>query len=215
MPAAIATVAVGAYSANRQNSAARNAANAQQQATDATIAEQRRQYDLTRQDYAPFREAGVDALGRQQAFLNGDRSGFENDAGYLFMRDEMQRGVERGAAARGGLFSGGSQADLAARLGGLANTTAGDYWNRLAGRAGQGQVATSGLASLGANMAGNIGNALQNGANARASSYYNQANNNSQLAAGLGGMFNNWYQNNSANNGGGSGWYLGSRPGAG
>lgn len=215
MPAAIATVAVGAYSANRQNSAARNAANAQQQATDATIAEQRRQYDLTRQDYAPFREAGVDALSRQQAFLNGDRSGFENDAGYLFMRDEMQRGVERGAAARGGLFSGGSQADLAARLGGLANTTAGDYWNRLAGRAGQGQVATQSLGALGASMSNNIGSALLNNGQSRASSYVAQGNNASALASMVGNSFGNWYGNNSANNNGGSGWYLGSRPGPG
>lgn len=214
MPAA-ATIAVGAYSANRQNSAARNASRAQQQATDATIAEQRRQFDLARQDQQPFMQAGYDALTRQQNFLNGDYSQALASPDYAARLSRGIDALDRGAAARGSLFSGGADADRMRFGADLASEGLDTYWNRLAGRAGQGQVATSGLASLGANMAGNIGNALQNGANARASSYYNQANTNSQLAAGLGGMFNNWYQNNSANNGGGSGWYLGSRPGPG
>lgn len=215
MPAAIATVAVGAYSANRQNSAARNASRAQQQATDATIAEQRRQFDLARQDNQPFMQAGYDALARQQNFLNGDYSQALASPDYAARLDRGIDALDRGAAARGSLFSGGADADRM-RLGAdLATDGLNTYWNRLAGRAGQGQVATSGLASLGSTMATNIGSALLNNGQSRASSYVAQGNNASALASMVGNSFGNWYGNNSANNNGGSGWYLGSRPGPG
>lgn len=212
-----AALAAGAavYSANRQSSAARSAARTQQQAADAQVAEQRRQYDLSRQDQMPFLQAGTDALRRQQQALDGDWSGFQNSPDYAYALEQMQRGVERGAAARGSLFNVGTNVDLSRALGGLASQNFNNYWNRLAGRAGQGQVTATNLGALGANMATNIGNAYQNAANARSSSYAAQANAQSQMAGAIGGLFNNWYQTNSANNGGGSGWYLGSRPGPG
>lgn len=217
MPAAIpiATLAVGAFSANRQSSAARSAANAQQRGADAATAEQRRQFDATQERDRPFVEAGYDSLGRQQAFLNGDMSGFENNAGYRFMSEEMQRGIERGASSRGALYNGGTNVDLARQLGGFANSTANDYWNKLAGRANQGQVASSGLGALGASMANQIGANYRGAADAQATGYQNRANAASGAAFGALGAFNNWYGNNSAANGGGSGWYLGSQPGRG
>lgn len=217
MPAAIpiATLAVGAFSAKSQSSAARKAANAQQAASDAATAEQRRQYDQTRADQRPFMEAGYDALGRQQQALDGDFSGFQNSPDYAYSMQQMQKGIERGAAARGALYNGGTTIDLASGLNGLANQNFNNYWNRLAGRAGQGQVSATNLGGLGAMMAGNIGNNMMNAANARASSYQNSANATTGAAFGALGAFNNWYGNNSAQNGGGSGFYFGSRPGPG
>lgn len=203
------------YGAKQQKKAGRDAANAAREGSAAEIAERARQFDLTRADYAPYQAAGTDALQRQQAFLDGDRSGFENDAGYKFIRDEQQRGLERGAAARGALYNGGTSVDLLRQMTGLANQTAGDYWNRLAGRAGQGQTATSGLAGLGANMANQNAMSIGNASAARQSSYLNSGAANAGMAGAIGGIFNNWYQNNSANNGGGSGWYLGNNPGRG
>lgn len=211
---AVISAGAGIYSANRQSSAARNAARAQQQATDAQIAEQRRQFDLAREDSAPWRAAGQQGLQGLLGLL-ADPNSIQDSAAYQWRFDQGVRGLDRSAAARGSLFSGGQSADLTRFGQGLASQEYSDQWNRLAGLAGVGQAVNSQNAMLGANMAGNIGNALQNNANARASSYFNQANNQSQLAAGLGGMFGNWYAQNSANNGGGSGWYLGSRPGPG
>lgn len=49
--------------------AAGDAADATREGTLAGIEEQRRQFDITRQDFAPFREAGVSALQQQLAFL--------------------------------------------------------------------------------------------------------------------------------------------------
>lgn len=42
-------------------SSSRSASRAQQRATEAATAEQRRQYDLSREDYAPYREIGLNA----------------------------------------------------------------------------------------------------------------------------------------------------------
>jgi hypothetical protein len=193
---AVITAGAAAYSANRQANAADDAANAAQNASDASIAEQRRQYDQSRQDQMPWMQAGQDALGRQQAFLDGDMSGFENSAMYRFARDQMAQGSERSAAARGGLNSGRFQVDLASQMNGLAGQHANTYWNQLAGRAGQGQATASGLGALGANMAGNVGNDMWGAANARASGYQQRADANSQLGFGLAGIFNNLQQNN-------------------
>lgn len=52
------------------NEAARAASDASAAATNATIGEQRRQYDQTRADQAPFRQAGYDQLGALQQGLN-------------------------------------------------------------------------------------------------------------------------------------------------
>ena len=44
--------------------AASSAANASKAASDAAVAEQRRQYDQTRQDYLPYQQVGVNALNK-------------------------------------------------------------------------------------------------------------------------------------------------------
>jgi len=138
--------------------------------------EQRRQYDQTRMDQLPFLEAGYDALRRQQAALGGDFSGFEESPDYKFALEQGLKSQERGAAARGGYMGGGADADRMALAQGLASQNFGNYWNRLAGRAGQGQSSATNLGGLGANMAGQIGGYNQDAAAARASSYANTAN---------------------------------------
>lgn len=212
--AAIA-VAGTLYSANQQKKAAAGAAGAQSRAADAATAEQQRQFDLTRQDQQPFLQAGQQAVGQMQALNAGDFSSFKQSPDYQFAFNQGLQGLDRSAAARGSLFSGGHSADLMKFGQGLASQNYGAYYNRLARLSGTGQTTASGLGGLGMNMASNIGNNLQDAGRARASAFLSTGDTNSQLAAGLGGAFNNWYQKNAANNGGGSGWYLGSKPGAG
>jgi hypothetical protein len=205
MPAVVPLVGVaaGVYSASRQSRAARDSARASSDATQASIDEQRRQYDLTRSDQRPFLDAGYDALGRQQRIIDGDYSQFQNSPDYTYAYDEMQRGIERGAASRGGLYNGGTSVDLAKHLGGLANQNLNSYWNKLAGRAGQGQVTASGLGALGAGMANNISSLNMTNAANQASSYQQRADALSGAAFGAAGLFGNWY------NGGGWGKSLG------
>lgn len=191
--AAVATVAVGAYSADQASKAGRRGADAQRAAADAATAEQRRQFDLTRSDQMPFLDAGYDALRRQQAALEGDFSGFEQSPDYLFALQQGSQALDRGAAARGGFMGGGADADRIKLGQGLASQNFGNYWNRLAGRAGQGQSAATTLGGLGANMATNIGGNLMDAANARASSYANTANQWGNFGNQAAGAFGSWY----------------------
>ena len=180
MPAAavIGTLGGAAISA----SSARSASRAQQASADAAVGEQRRQFDLARSDQAPWLEAGRNALTRLQ-----DPNAFTADPGYNFARTEGMRGIERSAAARGGATGGNALRALSQFNSGLADQTYGNWWNRQAGLAGVGQASASNLASLGANTAGNIGNALMAGGDARASGIAAQGN---AIGGALSGLAN-------------------------
>ena len=182
-------------SSNSASDAASTAAQASGAASDASIAEQRRQYDLSRADYAPYLAAGTGAVNRLGAGVAaggefGAVTPFDfkydqnTDPGYGFRFSEGMKGLERGAAARGGLLSGaalkgitrygqdmGSQEYQNAfnryTTGFNANTgERNQLYNRLAGVAGTGQNAVGSVTAQGANMANNIGNAyMTNAAN--------------------------------------------------
>ena len=171
----------------------------------AAIEEQRRQYDQTRQDQMPWLNAGTWALDQQKAVLQGDYSGFQNSPDYAYARDQMVQGLDRSAAARGRLYSGGYGVDMASHLNGLANQNINNYYGRLSGLSGTGQNTASGLGQLGANMATNIGNAYGNIGNARASSYQQIGQNNADMWAGAAnqlGSVAGYYFGQRRNNGG-------------
>src|SRR5574337_1080768 len=144
--------------ANKQAGASKNAANAQLQATQQSIDEQRREYDQTRTDQLPFLQAGYGALDKESAFLNGDTSGFDKSPDYQFALSQGIGALDKSAAANGSLYSGGHSADLMQFGEGTANQFANSYWNKLAGMAGQGQVTAGNLGNLGA-----WGNAINQG----------------------------------------------------
>jgi hypothetical protein len=94
--AAGASAAGGLYSASQQSSAAKRSAQAATSASDQNIAEQRRQYDQTRQDQMPFlqsdyarramadRTYGIqsqDMMGRQSVFDGGQPGMFQGNQG--------------------------------------------------------------------------------------------------------------------------------------
>lgn len=66
---AAATLAVGAYSANQQAQAAKGAANAQEKASKASIAEQRAQAQAMQELLQPYVQAGQPAMQEQMALL--------------------------------------------------------------------------------------------------------------------------------------------------
>jgi len=177
MPWGIAIGAVaGLAGSAMQSRAGERGANAQVAASNAATAEQSRQFNTTRQDMMPWLQAGRDALGMQQRFLSGDFSGFETSPDYAYSLEEGFKGLDRGAAAAGGLWSGGADADRI-RLGqGLASQNANNYWNRLAGLSGTGQTTAGQLGQYGQSYAQSYGQNAMNAANARASSYANTAN---------------------------------------
>lgn len=178
MPWGAAIGAAGAVAGGLlSSSSSSKAARAQQRAAEAAAAEQKRQFDLTRQDQLPFLQAGQNAVGLQQRFLAGDTSGFENSPDYRFAVQQGTRQLDAGAASRGNIWGGGTDADRIQLGQGLATQYANNYWNKLAGQANQGQVSANTLGSLGSNMANNIGNYNVNAGEGRASSYLAQGNN--------------------------------------
>ena len=164
--------------------AASKGAKAQQAGYDAATAEQGRQYDTTRQDYAPWREAGKAALDE----LADPRFNFQYSPDYEFRRDEGQRDLGN---IFGGVRAGGGNA-MRALVDYNSNLAGGEFdawWARRANLAGAGQNAVGGTAQAGALASGNISNNMIGAGNARASGIQNQYGSwNNALQSGIG----NW-----------------------
>jgi len=188
----IIPAAVSLFGASKQASAAKSAAATTAAATDQATQLQREMYQQTREDQAPYRTAGYNALAEMQrtagnvpgAFQFG-MDQFQQDPGYAFRLSEGQKALDRSAAARGGLISGGAL-KAATRFGqdmgsqeyqnafnraltgyntGVASEN--QLYNRQAALSGIGQTATNLVGTAGQNYSSNVGNALINqGANA-------------------------------------------------
>lgn len=163
------TFVMDAWSANKQ-------AGAQKDASKKSIAEQQRQFDLTRSDMMPWMTAGKGALADMTALNSGDYSKFYKDPSYDFVLNEGMKFGDRTAASRGRLYSGGYGQDLTKYAQGLAGTQYDNYYGRLAGLAGVGQNATQTIGAFGQNKANQISNQYGNIGNARASAYQGYGN---------------------------------------
>lgn len=215
-------------------SASRSAGRTQARSADAATAEQKRQYDLGREDLAPYRQIGGQALNQlgslygfsphsspapqqqsqaspgrfrnvmgmmipsdlgtnwmsggqfgepspQQSPQNGmaqpnGMAGFFASPDYQFRRDEGMRGIEQGAAARGGALSGNALRALTGYSSNLAAGEYGNYYNRLASLAGVGQAATNQGVAAGQNYANMAGQSMMASGAARASGTMGAAN---------------------------------------
>jgi hypothetical protein len=140
-------------------------AGAIEKGAESSIAEQRRQFDIAQGINAP-RIAAEDAA--RQELMNVLGLGSQpfdfssvNIPGQQFAIDESQRAVERSAAARGGLVSGGTLAELQNRALGITNQNfASNFLNPLLGLAtgNAGQTASQQALQFGVN----VGNTQQN-----------------------------------------------------
>ena len=209
---------VGASASNKaagtQAAAATQSADVSKQISDQQIALQREQFNaqkaLEREQFeyqkslqAPFQEAGVNALSRMRAgefappgafkFQTTDYRDmdYQTDPGYAFRLAEGQKALDRQAAARGGLISGGALKAATrygqemgsqefqnayqramAQEGTNYNRALTGYntevarsdtgYNRLASLAGVGQTATDKVGAAGQTMVAGIGSAGQN-----------------------------------------------------
>jgi hypothetical protein len=110
--------------ASTQADAATNAANVQAQSAREAQALQKQMFDQQMAGQEPFRQAGITGQNRLMEYLGlGGNAGaagygkygrdfgmsdFQSDPGYAFRLGEGQKALERSAAARGGLISGGA-----------------------------------------------------------------------------------------------------------
>lgn len=174
--AGIATAVVGGYSAYQQGKAGERGADAQADAAAYATDEQRRQFDITQQNLAPWLQSGTWALGEQRDFLNGDYGAALESPFYKATLEEGYKGLDAGAAAGGNLWGGGTDADRMRFGQNAASSQLGTYYNALAGMSNTGQTTANQLGQYGANFATQAGNNALTGAQARASSYANTAN---------------------------------------
>lgn len=190
-------------------SASRSAASAQAASADRAAELQQQQFERQVELQTPFREAGLRALPELEAASRYTPFGmeqFQADPGYGFRLSEGQKALERSAAARGNLLSGGTgkaltrygqemgsqeymnafnryQAERSARL------------NPLQSLAGVGQTSTNALGVAGQNYATAAGEAIGAAGQARASGYMGAAN---AIGGGLNQYLN--YSQNQAQN---------------
>lgn len=142
--------------------------------------------------------AGGSQAAAPAAANSPDYSDFYNSPDYQFALQQGTQNLDRSAASRGRLYSGGYGQDLVSFGQGLASQQLNTYTNRLANIAGLGQTAGGDLNRLGANYANQYGNNLDNAAASRASGYAGQANAATGLANGLGmaaGYYGQYQQN--------------------
>ena len=171
--------------AKTQAGAAEKAAETQKEVADQQVALQREMYQQTREDQAPWRQAGVNALGVMQRTA-GDVPGafkfgaadYTADPGYAFRLAEGRKALASKARARGGLVSGQTlkgmqdyaQESASQEFQNAYNRAYTGYgtdvarenqlYNRQAALAGIGQSSTNLVGQAGQNYATGVGNAL-------------------------------------------------------
>jgi putative NIF3 family GTP cyclohydrolase 1 type 2 len=207
MPAAIPVVAAvaGGYIASQ---GAKSAASTQAASTDRAADLNWQQYQQTREDQAPWRDAGKVALSQlvgglapgneyNRSFTMSDS---QADPGYQFRLSEGEKGINNASAARGSRYSGATlkalarfNSDQASQEYGKAydryNNDVSTRFNRLASVAGVGQTATNQTAAAGASAAATTGQAIQDAGTARASGYVGTSN----AVNGALGQISNYY----------------------
>lgn len=172
--------------------AAKQTSKAQTKASQQSLAEERRQYDLSRSDQMPWLNAGSSALAQMQNLNSGDYSSFNASPDYQWTLSEGMKGLDRSAASKGRLYSGGYGEDLTRYAQGAASTQYNNYYNKLQAMAGQGQTTANQLGVLGQNYADAFSQNKKNLADSRSSAYNAYANGASSGANALGSFLGGW-----------------------
>jgi hypothetical protein len=182
----IVPAAVSLFSASQNRSAASQASDAATQGAERSQALQYQMFQEQKALQEPFRQAGVNALAKMQEQYSGMPAAFTGqvnlgqDPGYAFRLSEGQKALDRSAAARGGLISGGAM-KAAQRFGqdmgsqeyqNAYNRALTGYnanvsreatgYNRLASMAGVGQTSANTLTGAAGTYGSNVGNAMAN-----------------------------------------------------
>lgn len=162
---------VGGYMASQSASdAASTSAGATTAASEASIAESRRQFDKIQELLKPYSDVGPLALTQQKDIL-----GLSGDAAQKAIIDSISKGPEmsalldqgenailQNASATGGLRGGNTQAALAKFRPQLLNQLIQQRYSNLGGLTSIGQNAAAGVGNAGQNSTNSIITALQN-----------------------------------------------------
>lgn len=190
----------GAYMTSQS---AKGAADTQAGAAKYAADLQNQQYQQQRTDQQPWMQAGAAALPQLSQMASQTPSFTaqdflkNQDPAYQFDLQQGQQALERSAAARGGLQSGGTLKDLTTYAQGAASNeyqnaysrfmnNQNTQFNRLASVAGIGQTANGQISAAGMNYANQAGEARMGGANAAGAAGIAGANAWSGALSGMG-----------------------------
>lgn len=198
----IAAAIVGSSLVNGivQSNAADSAAGAQTAASEAGIAEQRRQFDALQKLLSPFVNAGTGALSAQQDLLgvNGPEAqqkaidALKTSPSFTSAQKLGEQSILANASATGGLRGGNTQAALAQFSPQLLAQAINDQYGRLGGMTSLGQNAAAGVGNAGMQTGTNVANLLSQMGAAQAGGALAQGNAFAGMTNGLARGFGVW-----------------------
>lgn len=176
--AAVSTIGGNLFGASQNREAASRASDKATQANERAQMFEKQMFDEQKALTAPYREGGATAQNRLMELLGiGGNAGsagygkysqdfgmsdFQADPGYAFRLAEGQKGLDRQAAARGGLISGGAL-KAATRYGqDMGSQEYGNAYNRYQTNRTNQLAPLGSLATMGANAATNSATAAGN-----------------------------------------------------
>jgi hypothetical protein len=189
----VATVAGGVYGASQSKKAANKAADAQSEASQAGIDEQRRQFDKVQELLSPYVKAGTGSLAAQQNLigLNGAKAqqaaidALRASPAYTSAMRSGTDTINANASATGGLRGGNTQEALGRFGGDLLTNLVQSQFSNLGGLTNLGQNSAAQTGSAAMSSGNNIAGLLQQQGAAQAGGYIATGNANSQIANSL------------------------------
>lgn len=188
----------GAYlSGKSQKDAANTAANAQSNAAQLGIDEQRRQFDAIQKLLSPYVTAGTNALGAQQDLIGlggADKqqaaiAALQNSPEFQALSQQGQNAILQNASATGGLRGGNTQAALGQFQPALLSQLINDQYSRLGGFTSLGQNAAAGVGNAGMHVGDQVTGLLGQQGAAQAGAALANGRANQQMIGGLTNAF--------------------------
>jgi len=185
--------AVGTYYVTKE--ASETASGAQRDASQAAIAEQRRQQAESERLLAPYMQAGQGALGQQQALLGlggpeAQRAAIaqlEQGPQFQAMVQQGETAILQNASATGGLRGGNTQAALAQFRPQMLSQLINQQMAQLGGLSGMGQQSAMGAAGYGQQATQGVMNQLGAQGQAAAGAALAQGQGMANIFGGVGG----------------------------
>lgn len=196
-----ASLVGGLYSSRQQGKAAGRAADAQSQAAQMGIDEQRRQFDAIQALLQPYVDAGAPALQGQQDLLglNGGGAqgsaiaGIENSPQFAALMQQGENAILQNASATGGLRGGNTQAALGQYRPAVLAQLIEQQYGRLGGMVNLGQNSAAGVGNAGMQTGTNVANLLQQQGAAQAGGYLAQGRAQAGYANALTGAIGQYF----------------------
>ena len=196
-----AVVGTGVLGAIVSTNNTNKAISAQQNATNSANATQMAMYNQNREDMAPWRAAGQQALGQLQGMESSGFNYNQNaDPSFQFRLQQGQDAIDRATANRGGLLAGSTLGALDQYSQGLGSQEYQNAFGRyqtqignLQSMAGLGINAAGQTNASGTNAANNVSNNMMNMGNGQAGAYLANSN---TMTGTLNNMGNQWMNYN-------------------